>query len=479
MIKKYKNQQGIGLRIKILFLILPILISAIFISNTISRKIFYDSLTCSGQDFALYKATQLEKYASSQWEVLVQNDFFKQKIYRDAAISSISNYISDISNSKEELILAVDENNNIVISSTEDTPDVPDISVLRNSFEEKHSGWLTIYLYEENWVGYTFHFVPFNLQFFLIEKETHFYNEIQRITFIENIIIIILVLITIFLISISVRYLLHPLEKVTKAIKYISTTGKMDKIIEVEFPDEIGELAFEFNIMTSTLNNIYGRLRDTALSEAIASKQISMREMETLNILSSAADYKDPETGSHTQRVGEYARLLARAMNRDEKTQHLLLNTAPLHDIGKLGIPDVILLKTKRLTKDEFNIIKTHTRIGYNILKQSHSIFLREGAEIALTHHERWDGKGYPQGLKGENIPIDGRIVCVVDVFDALVSTRPYKKAWSFEKTAALLESEKEKQFDPVIVDLFLEHFDEVLSIFKNSQKELIVLPSA
>ena len=224
--------------------------------------------------------------------------------------------------------------------------------------------------------------------------------------------------------------------------------------------------------MTLTLDQMYSRIRDIAISEAVARKEVTIREMETLGTLSSAAEYKDPETGAHTERVGEYAKMVARVMGKDEETQYILRYAAPLHDIGKIGIADIILLKPGKLNDTEFDVMKTHAEIGYNILKKSRSIYLKEGAEIAYSHHEKFNGKGYPRGLSGKDIPLGGRIVAVVDVFDALVSDRPYKKSWSFEKAAELLVREKGKHFDPEIVDLFLNNFEEVQEIFRTHQDE-------
>jgi len=203
-----------------------------------------------------------------------------------------------------------------------------------------------------------------------------------------------------------------------------------------------------------------------------ATQELIEREHETLNVLGKAAEYKDPETASHVVRVAHYSKLLAREYGLDEKEQELIFYAAPFHDLGKVGIEDKILLKPGKLDEAEFKIMKTHAMIGYDILKDSKSEYLRSGAQIALTHHEKFDGSGYPKGLVGQEIPIFGRIVAVVDVFDALTSNRPYKRAWSFEEALQLLKDESGSHFDPKLVDIFIQNIDEAKEIYLSFNEE-------
>lgn len=196
-----------------------------------------------------------------------------------------------------------------------------------------------------------------------------------------------------------------------------------------------------------------------------ATQLLTDNENEVLQVLGKSAEYKDLETGAHTVRVAHYCKVLAKASGLDEKVQDIIFHASPLHDLGKVGIPDKILLKPGKLDADEFEIMKTHATIGYEILKRSHSGYLKAGAVIAYSHHEKYDGSGYPLGLAGETIPILGRIVAIADVFDALISVRPYKKAWSAEDACKLLIEEKGKHFDPKLVDLFIENINEMKSI--------------
>ena len=196
-----------------------------------------------------------------------------------------------------------------------------------------------------------------------------------------------------------------------------------------------------------------------------ATETIVAQERETIFCLSKAAEYRDPETGGHILRMAHYSRHIARCMGLSVAQQDLLLAAAPMHDIGKVGTPDMILLKPGKLTESEMVIMKQHATIGFEILSSSSSPLMQVAAEIAHTHHEKFDGSGYPRALVGEAIPLFGRIVAVADVFDALTSERPYKKAWSIKDATQWLRDGKGKHFDPACVDAFLREWDEVLKI--------------
>jgi response regulator RpfG family c-di-GMP phosphodiesterase len=198
-----------------------------------------------------------------------------------------------------------------------------------------------------------------------------------------------------------------------------------------------------------------------------ATEGIRQREDETLKVLANAAEYKDPETGEHTVRVAKYSLTIAEILTDDSDLQNRIYRAAPLHDIGKIGISDTILLKPGKLDRREFELMKTHTSKGFEIISKTQSPYLKTGAEIAISHHEKWDGSGYPNGLAGGDIPLCGRIVAVVDVFDALTSKRPYKEPWSFEKAIELIRSEREKHFDPGAVDAFLSNTEKIRDIYR------------
>jgi putative two-component system response regulator len=195
------------------------------------------------------------------------------------------------------------------------------------------------------------------------------------------------------------------------------------------------------------------RLTDRAieLEQAVAkaTRAIVATERDTLLCLARAAEYRDPETGAHVLRMAEYSRAIAGALGKSTEWQNLLRKAAPLHDVGKLGTPDHILLKPARLTPDEMEIMKQHTTIGWEILREHRSPVLQMGATIAWTHHEKWDGSGYPRGLRGTDIPLEGRIVAVADVLDALTSVRPYKQAWNPSDARAFIDKGAGRHFDP------------------------------
>jgi putative two-component system response regulator len=190
-------------------------------------------------------------------------------------------------------------------------------------------------------------------------------------------------------------------------------------------------------------------------------RELEEAQVEILERLALAAEFRDDATHEHTRRVGEISARLARRLGLAEEICDLIRRAAPLHDLGKIAVPDSILLKFERLSVEEFEVVKSHTAVGARILSGSGHPLLRLAEEIALTHHEHWDGGGYSPGLKGEQIPIVSRIVAVADVFDALTHERPYKAAWPVREARAEIERQKGRQFDPRVVDAFLELLEE------------------
>ncbi len=211
------------------------------------------------------------------------------------------------------------------------------------------------------------------------------------------------------------------------------------------------------------------RLEDRAgwLAEEVlkATDEIVRRERETILRLSKAAEFRDPETGDHIQRMAHYSWMIAVRLGLPLEQQQLILEAAPMHDVGKVGIPDHLLLKPGRLDEAEFTIMKQHPVMGHQILADSGSPLLQMAAVIALSHHERFDGTGYPMGLKGEAIPLVGRIVAVADVFDALSSARPYKPAWDLGRVLEFMRAQRGLHFDPRCVDVFMDCMDEVQAV--------------
>ncbi len=192
-----------------------------------------------------------------------------------------------------------------------------------------------------------------------------------------------------------------------------------------------------------------------------STEEILARERETLQRLTTACEYKDCVTGKHLYRIGRLSRLIGLELGLSEEQADILEIASPLHDIGKIAIPDEILLRKGRLSNEEFETMKTHTTIGYNILKDSPSPYLQMGATIALNHHEKYDGTGYPNGIAADEIPIEARIVAVADVFDSLTNHRPYKKAWPLDETLIYIKSVTNKHLDPDCVAALLSKTDQ------------------
>ncbi len=193
--------------------------------------------------------------------------------------------------------------------------------------------------------------------------------------------------------------------------------------------------------------------------------QLHDTRLQIIRRLGRAAEFKDNETGLHIIRMSYYARLIAQEAGLSEEHTDVLFNAAPMHDVGKIGIPDNILMKPGKLDPDEWDLMQQHTTIGAEIIGGHSSELLQMARMIAMTHHEKWNGKGYPLGLSGEDIPTEGRIVAVADVFDALTNERPYKKAWSADDAADLIKEESGQHFDPVLIEAFIKVLPEILEI--------------
>lgn len=208
------------------------------------------------------------------------------------------------------------------------------------------------------------------------------------------------------------------------------------------------------------------RILDSRVKER--TKELRDTQLEIIYRLSRAAEYRDNETGLHIKRLSHLCRILASACGCDEETADVIFNASPMHDIGKIGIPDSILLKPGPLDAQEWKIMQTHTTIGAEILSGHDSLLIKMGEMIALTHHEKWDGSGYPQGLAGLDIPLAGRIVAICDVFDALTSKRPYKDAWGPNDAFDEINAGRAASFDPRLVDCFLNCRSDLIEIVRS-----------
>ncbi|HPS31262.1 MAG TPA: two-component system response regulator [bacterium] len=205
-----------------------------------------------------------------------------------------------------------------------------------------------------------------------------------------------------------------------------------------------------------------------------AFEKIKSASLDTIYRLTMASEYKDEDTGAHVKRMSHYCVAIAKQLGLSEKCVETILYAAPMHDLGKIGIPDHILLKPAKLDPSEWEIMKQHTAIGAKILNGSDAQFIKLGEIIARCHHEKWDGSGYPDGLKGTEIPIAGRIVAIADVFDALNSKRPYKEPFSLEKSLSIIKEGRGNHFDPEVVDAFFAIQYEILDIKQQFDDEKI-----
>ena len=257
--------------------------------------------------------------------------------------------------------------------------------------------------------------------------------------------------------------------EVCTALKAVDATAAIPVIFVTalnETDDEVeGFDAGAVDYITKPVSPAIVRARVRTHLSLVRMDELRATRLEIVQRLGLAAEYKDNETGLHVIRMSHYARILGLAAGMDAQEADEMLHAAPMHDVGKIGIPDRILQKPGPLDPDEWAIMQSHPTIGASIIGEHPPGLLALAREIALAHHERWDGKGYPLGLAGENIPLSARIVAIADVFDALTTVRPYKQAWSVDDAVAYLRAQRGLHFEARLVDLFLEHLPEVCAV--------------
>ncbi|WP_457748670.1 HD domain-containing phosphohydrolase [Sulfurimonas sp.] len=255
-----------------------------------------------------------------------------------------------------------------------------------------------------------------------------------------------------------INRLIRPILELSSLVAYITQTKDYSKSVQVDTNDEIGKLAKAFNNM---LFGIYQAQKENKK----LTQEIESTQKEVVFTMGAIGESRSKETGNHVKRVAEYSRLLALFYGLSEKEAEMLKQASPMHDIGKVAIPDAVLNKPGRFNAEERAIMDTHAELGYQMLHHSQRPLLQAAAIVAYEHHEKWDGSGYPRGLQGENIHIYGRITALADVFDALGSDRVYKKAWDDERIFTLFREERAKHFDPKLIDIFFENLEKFLEI--------------
>ncbi|GAA5139712.1 response regulator [Thalassotalea piscium] len=256
---------------------------------------------------------------------------------------------------------------------------------------------------------------------------------------------------------------------VCQQLKAEPTTAKIPVIFVTALNDHTDEAqgleVGAVDYITKPVSSAVVKARVATHLSLVQADELRRTRLQIIQRLGHASEYKDNETGMHVMRMSHYSKVIALAYGFSEDRADNLLHAAPMHDLGKIGIPDSIMLKPGKLTDEEFEIMKTHPEIGASILGEDDSDLITLAKVVALTHHEKWNGKGYPNGLIGEEIPIEGRIVAIADVFDALTSVRPYKDAWPVEKAMGFIKEQSGQHFDPDLVVLFEQELDKILTI--------------
>lgn len=257
--------------------------------------------------------------------------------------------------------------------------------------------------------------------------------------------------------DVCARLKVNPL---TCAIPVIFVTALKDEMDETK-GFEVGAVDY----ITKPISPAVVRARVKTHLSLVQAQELKQTRLQVIQRLGRAAEYKDNETGLHVMRMSHYAQVIALAYGFSEQKAEDLLHAAPMHDIGKIGIADSILLKPGKLTVEEYQEMQKHPLIGAEIIGDCESDLLKMAKAVALYHHEKWDGTGYPFGLSGEQIPVEARIVALSDVFDALTSARPYKQAWSIEQTLQHIRAQKGQHFEPLLVDLLEQNLQQILAI--------------
>jgi putative two-component system response regulator len=256
------------------------------------------------------------------------------------------------------------------------------------------------------------------------------------------------------------------------AVRYAALdAGATDFLRKPVDPVEVKARLKNLFKLRETQNELRDRCAGLADEVLAATRELLDREEEIIYRLSRAAEYRDTDTGAHIARMASYCRLIAEALGLDQRQCRSIYLAAPMHDIGKIAVADSILLKPGRLTDGERALMELHTLHGHKILADSKLPLIRQAAEIAVSHHERWDGTGYPKGLRGTEIPLFARIAAIADVFDALTSERPYKPAWSADKAKAYIIEGSGTHFDPACVEAFCSRWSDVITICTTEQK--------
>ena len=456
------------LRTQMLTLVMPLLIAAVVATGGLASSAAAAGIVRVTIRLLMFKSEELSKQMYGQWDLLVRNGFAAEPEYLEASKLSIASFARSLVQNKTEVVFAIDDSGEVVLRTRPVNPDPEEYDELRRFQRMGTSGWIEFRLNNRRMVGEATPFEPFGWYVVIADERGSVFSEVGAAARSAGVVLLVtLALGGVLLVAIS-RHVTMPLQQVTQNIEQVIQSNEFFRPIESDRSDEIGYLARRFNYMASSLITAQRKLTDLATVATVSRNRAAAGEQETLDVLGRAAEYRDHETALHVLRVGHYSELLGKLLDLDERTVRVLLYAAPLHDVGKIGVPDAVLFKPSALTQDEFETIKSHTTIGHAILEGSRSEYLTAGATIALYHHEWMDGTGYPKGIAGPDIPLFARIVALADTFDAVTTDRPYKKARNADEAFALIAYESGSHFDPQIVDLFLSNIDSVLRIMSS-----------
>lgn len=449
-----------GLSLRLLVFLIPVIVGALVVNSVIQGMSSERGVELAMTRLLLYKSEDLMRHIENQWSLLLENGLQNDPAYTESLRRSVRTYAATMLRSDGEWIIAFDEDGVVQFSvgaRVADSGIQEDFSVI-----EDDDVWIDEVIAGESRIGYGFFSPSLGWSIYITDIKESYYGDITLLRWNSIIMIALTTVLAAIFVILFIKRSLKPLGDIITDMHGIMVNRDFGQRVKPVQNDEIGELAREFNLMSDYLERAMSRLKSIAHMEAEARIEIRDRERETLNVLSLISDHKDPETARHTTRVGLYAALLAELRGDSREEVDLMRWAAPLHDLGKVGIPDAILMQSSSLSEDQQKIMQNHVLIGHSVLKHSKSPILRAGADIALSHHERWDGSGYPSGLKGMDITVRGRITGLADVFDALTTVRPYKEAWAFERSMDWVRGNRGILFDPEIVDLFLQASDRV-----------------
>jgi HD-GYP domain-containing protein (c-di-GMP phosphodiesterase class II) len=453
------------IRRRMMLLVLPLLFASVVVTSVLTASAASGGIGRATVRLLLFKSEELRKQMYAQWDLLVRNGFADEPEYLNASRLTMESFARSIVQTSSEIVFAVAEDSAVDITTRPAPFRDREQETLNELMTEPRTGWIEFSLDRTRMVGEAFLFEPFGWYVVVANERSAVFSELRGVFTASLVVLLVTAGAGVALMIFVSRHLTRPIVEVVGHIDSITESGEFTRPLDADRNDELGHLARRFNYMASSLVQTQKKLADIATVATVARNRAASGERATLEVLGRAAEHRDNETAAHVKRVGKYAELLGSLCGLDQRQRDLILYAAPLHDVGKIGTPDSILFKPGKLTPEEFDTVKKHTTIGFGILQDSTSEFLRAGATIALYHHEWYDGSGYPNGIAGTDIPLFARIVAVVDTFDAVTSDRPYKKAWGIDRAIDLIREESGSHLDPELAQLFADNIEHVSEI--------------